>query len=231
MDKVKKKRIKRFLLDIFFPNRCPFCDKFIMWDEYYCAACWKALPLVGEEICHKCGKAPCICNNELAYDGCYAALYYEGVAIEGILGLKTKNALNAAEVFGEILAKKLPVTKKCDIIVPVPMSLKKQATRGYNQAEEIAAVISEKSGIPLRTTYLTKRDSVAQHTLTAVERTKNAKTEFSGSDKDLSGKTILLCDDVMTTGSTVSECAKILKQMGAKAVFVAVGATTKLKFK
>lgn len=247
-DSLKWQRAAKFILDIFFPNRCPFCDEIIKWDLIICDSCKKVLPLTGDKLCIRCGKSPCVCDENLQYDRCFTACYYEGVAVEGVLGLKTKNALNAAEIFGAILAEKIsawgktPTTgiesgadkalraDKIDIITFVPMTRKKQSLRGYNQAEEIAKLVSKNADIPVCVNILFKKDSAAQHTLNAKERAENVKNEFYGGNEMLDGKTVLLCDDVMTTGSTVNECARILKQMGAKNVFIAVGAVTRLKF-
>lgn len=225
------KQISKFILDIFFPNRCPFCDHFIRWDKLACDTCIDAISFTAEEICTKCGKSPCICNQKLYYDRCYTACYYEGIVRDGIIRLKSQNGLNAAELFADVLSKKITGDKlKIDWIVPVPMSRKKKIQRGYNQAEELAKYISKQIRVPVSATILNKFDEpIEQHSLNAKERSEHVKTLFTSKTSiHLTGKNILLCDDVITTGSTLNECSKILKKIGANAIYLAVGATTNL---
>lgn len=226
-------KLYKFILDIIFPNRCPFCDKFIRWDKLACDDCIDHLAYADESFCSRCGKVQCICSRDLYYEKCYVACYYEGLARDGIINLKVKNAINAAEFFADILSTKINADKiKYDMIIPVPMSKKKQAVRGYNQAEEIARFISKRTNIPVNNIILGKCDSnIEQHTLNAAEREENVKTEFKiKTNIDLHEKNIIICDDVITTGSTLNECAKLIKKLGANKVILAVGASTTLKF-
>ena len=225
-------KLSKFILDIFFPNRCPFCDCFIKWNKLACDRCIDEISYIDDKVCGHCGKVPCICDIELFYEKCYAACYYEGIVKNGIINLKIKNAINTAEIFADILSVKiLSDGIKYDFILPVPMSKKKKSIRGYNQAEEIAKCIFSRTKIPVSNDFLYKNDSeIEQHTLSAEERAKNVKNEFGiKKNTNLKGKTIILCDDVITTGSTLNECARLVKNLGAKAVILAVGATTKLK--
>lgn len=225
-------KLRMFLLDLFFPNRCPFCNGFIKWDKFACDRCIDALESVGNEYCTVCGKSPCQCNRKKAvYDRCFASCYYEGTARKGIISLKSDMGVNAATLFADMLHQKiLKSGVEYDLIVPVPMSKKKQQARGYNQAEIFAKALGERMNIPVKSDVLIKSDSkVEQHTLSSHERAENVKHQFSFNDKiSLENKNIILCDDVMTTGSTLNYCAGFLKEMGAESVTVAVCTVTKL---
>lgn len=225
-------KIEKFIQDIFFPNRCPFCDKFVRWDKLSCEECLIKLPFVDERVCPLCGKEQCICSKGLYYDKCYTVCFYEGIARDGIIALKTKNAINAAEIFADFLSGKIACDEETyDMIIPVPMSNGKKAERGYNQAEEIAKFISQRTKIPLNSNILSKKGgNIEQHALNAEERALNAKNEFFIKENvNLNDKKIILCDDVITTGNTLNECAKLLKSLGALKIICAVAATTSLK--
>lgn len=109
-----------------------------------------------------------------------------------------------------------------DIIIPVPMSRKKLAQRGYNQSELIASKISRYSKIQLQKDIIIKvKENKTQSTLNKIQRLENIKNVYKIKNKQkIKAKNILLFDDIYTTGATVNECAKILKQAGAKTVNV-----------
>ena len=225
-------KLLRYLLDIIFPNRCPFCDNYIKWNKIACDSCIDKLSYVDDNICRKCGKNNCACGNDLFYDYSYIACYYEGLVTNGIINLKINNALNAAEFFSYIIYSKiLGDEKKYDLVIAVPMSLKKQRDRGYNQAEEFAKFIAKKINSPINTKILFKIDSnIEQHKLNSKQRQENViNSYYIKKDYNLSGKNILLCDDVITTGSTINECSRLLKESGATRVDIAVCSTTKIK--
>lgn len=225
------KKLKLFLLDLLFPNRCPFCDDFIPWDKLACDRCIDKLETTGDELCNTCGKSPCQCGiSEIAYDRCYAACYYEGTARKGIISLKSDMGVNSAELFADIIYRKIQAFGIAyDLIVPVPMAKKKKVSRGYNQAEIFAKALGERLNVPVCSSALIKVQSeIEQHTLSSAERAENVKRQFSSNPKiSLKNKNIILCDDVMTTGSTINYCTNLLKEMGAKSVTVAVCTVTK----
>jgi ComF family protein len=106
------------------------------------------------------------------------------------------------------------------ILIPVPMHIKKKRKRGFNQSEEITKIISETTGIKLSTTLTKTKETKPQMELNRKERIENIKNCFAVNDKkEIENKTVLLLDDVYTTGSTMEECAKILKENGAKEVW------------
>ena len=226
-------KCKAFLLDIVFPNRCPFCGDFIMWDKHICDRCEETLQNANDIICRKCGKDKCICGGELNYDMAFATFIYNDKSVRSaILNFKNRGEMNIAEYAVNDIAlriekENIPVP---DIIVPVPMSRKKQRKRGHNQAELLAKCIGKSLDRPVRGDILFKYDTRdEQHQHGAEERHERVKTLFYAGKADLSGMTVMLCDDVMTTGATINECAGLLKQLGAECVISAVCAVTILE--
>lgn len=227
-------RLMKIITDIFFPNRCPFCDGFIKWDRLVCEKCENELPFTGKELCEKCGKSPCECSELLNYDRVYSVCYYKDKAKKSVLDLKNSNSSNSAEYFASILYEKILAGDiKYDYIVPVPMSKSKKRKRGYNQAEEIAVKLSERTGIPVSDSFIYKIENESeQHSLNEKERSEYVKIIFFCNDKaEIKGKKVLLCDDVFTTGSTVSYCSYLLKKLGAEYIGVVVAAVTERHYK
>lgn len=216
-------KVFKFILDLFFPNRCPVCRSFIGYNELFCGKCISNLKKYRADNLHQ--------ETGRVFTGkVLAGFYYENEAKDGILSLK-----DGCKAFGcylgDILAgiiKDDKTASAADCIVPVPMSEKSFRERGYNQAEVIAKEISRKTGITVRTDILHKNESEVQHSLNKEQRMKNVSA-YNINKIDISGMKIIVCDDVMTTGSTANRCAELLKSMGAAEVYAAVGTTTKLK--
>ena len=125
--------------------------------------------------------------------------------------------------FGHCLSRKIVATEH-DLILPLPLHPSRLQTRGFNQSTEVARAISRASGIPMNTHSLTRsRATPPQAALPLKERAQNVRGAFECS-ADLGSKRILLVDDVMTTGSTLRECARILKLHGATQITVVVAA-------
>ncbi len=239
MDLMKKStlnNLKKYILDIFFPNRCPFCGRIIKWNENCCEKCIKEIPYITSTTCLKCGKENCICNDvRINYDGCVSVAYYEGIIKKGILGLKIEKAFNLIDVFEKEIDQKISEMipfGEIDFVTSVPMHKSVKRTRGYNQSDIIAKKASEIIKKPAVFDVLIKTEKdIVQHNLAGSERKQAVKGLYRINSKcagEVSGKTILLCDDIITTGSTLNECAKALKKSGAKAVYCFTVASTKL---
>ncbi len=225
-------KVKKFLLDIILPNTCPICNDFIGYDEYICEKCLSNLPLVEENICNRCKRKECICT-DLFYDNCISFVYYEDSVKDGLLSFKLKGLFNFAEYFAQKAVEMLKengILDEIDLITNVPMTAQKEYERGYDQAFEFAKMISMFSGLPLDGMVLVKeKGNVVQHELSSKERKEKAYEAFELNihPKHIKGKTILLCDDVVTTGSTLDACAKLLKEAGVKKVYCVTIATTR----
>jgi ComF family protein len=100
-----------------------------------------------------------------------------------------------------------------EVIVPVPLHRRRQLTRGFNQSEALAQVLSHHLGLPMNKTSLQRiRPTQTQIDLTVTERQRNVKGAFACLDQELAGRTVLLVDDVCTTGATLDACAAALRQ-------------------
>lgn len=222
----------RFCFDIVYPNRCPCCDEFIPWNEYICSKCRDRVLIDTSELCGKCGKRKedCMCSsalNYVNYDGAVAISYYSE-ARKALIAMKDSSNKNfgifAGEILGSIINEKQEL-KSCNGIVSVPMNRWNKLLRGYNQAKIIADAISDVTGIPVMNNCLIKQFSYkSQHTLNAADRKKNTES-FQSAGRDLKDMKLILCDDILTTGSTLSKCAELLKMCGAEKVYAAVAAT------
>ncbi len=216
------------MLNFFYPNHCPACDRFLAAQELLCAECSENLVLKPEDYCHICGKPDCMCSRaSLAYDGAVVCSAYAEGTVPAILQLKTSRNTNFAIFAARILAEHLQTADlHFDCVVPVPMHHSKERMRGYNQAALIAEEIARLLDLPLYEDILIKnRSSIEQHNLGAAERAKHPES-FGIREHRLDGMRILLCDDVLTTGNTMNRCAALLKENGAAAVFAAAAATT-----
>lgn len=221
-------KLFHYITDIFFPNRCPLCLKFIEWNEFICNECAEELIPFPKEICPICGKVECFCGT-INYDRAFVCFCYEGKAKRGILSLKDGHK-EFGIYSGKLLGEKILKSEiKADAVAPIPMSIESYRKRRYNQAEIIAQEIAEINHIPLLTDLLYKKKSAVQHTLTKAERLENISAYGIKNCLKLDNKKIILCDDVITTGSTLNKCAALLKESGAAEVYAAVGTTTKLK--
>lgn len=221
----------KYLLNFFYPNRCPACGCLIGAHELLCETCGDALLLGQDDYCHRCGKILCVCKyRTFAFDRAVVCSAYRDNTIPAVIRLKKSENTNFAVYAAQILAGRLEFGrayyKQIDCVMHVPMHRAKQRVRGYNQAALIGKEIARLMNIPYREDVLLKRRSKAeQHTLNAEERARNVDS-FDIRSCDLTGMRILLCDDVLTTGNTMHRCAMLLKEHGASAVIAAAAATS-----
>ena len=154
-----------------------------------------------------------------------AAALYEGVLRTCIHNFKYKHQIYLVKTLGNILTgalKEFTELSGFNIIVPVPLHSKRKRERGFNQSLLLAKEIGKLYGSEISAENLTRnRTAVPQTELSKQERIKNVKGIFSVKDKSkFRGKNILLIDDVLTTGSTVNECSRVLLEAGAVSIFV-----------
>ena len=202
------------LLDLLFPPKCPFCGALLEKGELLCPKCQKDLPwLTGPA-----GKRPV----ELT-GGCVSALRYEGKVRKAIHGYKFSGRSGRSKVFGLLIAQ--CVTDQgltADLISWPSISRKRLRQRGYDQGELLAREVGKLLGLPVART-LNKAHRPAQSGLAgAAERRANLLGAYTALDPEIfRGKTVLLVDDVFTTGATLSECAGTLRMAGAGEVLCA----------
>ena len=201
-------------------------------DIEVCDKCMKQLEFIQEDACcQNCG-APILgegkfclnCKNEEKdFDIARSVFIYKDKIKQLIAGLKYNNKPYISRTLGMFLVEKYKEMRwDVDMIIPVPLSESRRKWRGYNQAELLANVVSDSIGKPINTEALVKiKDTDSQAGLTLQERRKNLRSSFKITDRYIvKNKNILLIDDVLTTGSTASACAKALKKSRAKNVYV-----------
>ena len=224
---------KTVLTRIFFPLKCPFCSEIVPISDEVCSCCKGEIREVSKDFCIHCGAdyKKCSCAvDEKTLDSVAAVCYYSGKAkweiglfkftLEKKLAvpLSLKMSERAAEVFSGV---------RFDCVTFVPASEKSYKERGFNQSELLAKGVAERLFVPLESTLSKIKETDPQHTLNAKDRLSNLNGAFRISDgADVKDKTILLCDDIKTTGSTLSECADELYRNGAKKVCCLVYAVT-----
>lgn len=218
------------ILQILYPARCPVCHDIAPWHEEICPECRKKLPYVTTKRCRICGKP--VEDSEILCDDCQKIRhsYEEGIGVflyddvmrETMSYLKYKHRREYGRVLGNLVfeyAREKIRLWQPEAVVPVPMYKKKMEERGYNQAEEIARPIAERSGIPLRTDLLFRTHKTeAMKNLTAVQRRQNLTHAFSTCSGRMP-KRILLVDDIYTTGATIDACAAALKAAGTARIY------------
>jgi len=206
------------LLDLLFPPRCPFCRK--IGKGGVCSSCEAKLPYTEKPL-----------REGAPFGKCAAPLYYEGAVREAILRFKFEGVSSMARDFAPILARCVSeeLAGEFDVVTWAPVSEKRLRSRGYDQAyllaRETARLWDTK---PVR--LLRKcGDNPAQSSLKdAAARRANVLGMYDAvDDAPLDGARVLLIDDILTTGSTLGECARVLKDAGAASVVCAALAMTR----
>lgn len=201
---------------------CPACrEKIVPIASPLCACC--GLPfLTGEGIDHRCGA--CLLSPP-PFARARGAVLFAGPVRELIHRFKYEKRIQLRRPLGMLVASHLgeyAAACAADLLLPVPLHRRRLQERGFNQALLLADFLSRSWDIPLSRNNLRRlRWTEPQITLTAAERAANVRGAFSVHDPaEVRGKRVLLVDDVYTTGSTVSECARVLMKEGAAAVYV-----------
>ncbi|MCD4656758.1 MAG: ComF family protein [Planctomycetes bacterium] len=232
------------LVSILYPKHCVICGQYLEHLEHsdfdLCRECWEALPTIGSSFCAKCGaylgpytkpaKNCSRCKGELANIEKVVALFrYKDSAKDLIHKLKFDRQRHVAYSLANMLASHLTTDElisKIDYIIPVPLHWKREMHRTFNQSEIICSTLAKKLKLKYRTNIIVRKKATREQSkLTRLERKKNLKDAFALSyakKHKIRNSTIMLIDDVMTTGTTLSECAQVLKKGGAKKVYGAV---------
>ncbi len=233
-------QLARGLLELVYPSTCFVCGQFLPAEQAnFCTRCRSALTTDPFPCCPRCAgtvgpyvhlEGGCTaCRDQSFHFECVVRLGpYDGLLRQVILRLKHASGEGLAEVLGELWASHLEKRLrdlKVDVIVPVPLHWWRRWTRGYNQSEVLARAIAHRLHIPCKPGWLRRiRNTPQQFKQTgATARHENVRKAFSARTwAALRGKTILLVDDVLTTGSTASDAARALRIAGAARIVVAV---------
>ncbi len=235
--------VKQFftaLLDVVLPPICHICRSFIPNSDelHICPDCRERLPLVASPLCpicgipfigvgndHRCGA--CL-THPPHFDRARAPFLYEGAVRDLIHAFKYNRLTHLRFPLALLALEGIDNGGDPHLIVPVPLHRSRLRQRGFNQAVLLGAVLSRRLALPLLPDTLVRtRSTEPQINLSAQERRMNVNGAFAVTRPDrVAGKRILLLDDVMTTGSTMDECAKELKKAGAETVVAAMIART-----
>ncbi len=229
----------RWLLRLIYPPKCVFCSAVVENDRFaVCDNCIEDLPhntracrvcgmpldtVFGDLLCTRCRK------RKRAFESAYVPFVYKDKVRSAILRFKFGNRRASAKTFATYMLLKIRELEgqRPDMITFVPMHFIRRGMRGYNQAELLARALGEIMHVPVKPTLRKTKHTMPQSKRGGRERQKAPKGVYAlQKDADVAGKKILLLDDVITTGTTLDVCARILKTAGADRIEVATVAAT-----
>lgn len=219
-------KITETLLRAIFPKHCPVCDEIIPLNEEYCKCSRAESTKISNDFCRHCAqeRINCTCENENSvYLPEVASVYvYNARVRSDILSLKFNYEKRIAKKLGADMAERVAKVYSnvdFDIVTFVPMSEASLRKRTYNQSQLLADVIGKRLFVDTLPLFSKKTETAAQHTLSGKERIDNLKGAISlDFPEKVEDKTILVCDDVKTTGATLDKCVRLLEDAGAKRV-------------
>ncbi len=195
---------------------CPPCLHDLPYLTHSCPQCGTALTKQTDTSCGKCQA------NTSPIQQTFSLFHYKPPVNHLIKQLKFHHTLLIANLFGKLLAEaiKQQDTPLPDCIIPVPLHTRRLRERGYNQALQIAKPLAKELGIPLQTSLLVRSKYTRPQTdCSFKERKTNLRNSFSCTLEATSYQSIAIVDDVITTGTTINEAAKVLRRHGVKQVF------------
>ena len=218
----------RSVLDFALPPRCPGCGVIVADVHSFCADCWKQVEFLGDSGCHCCGlplesTEQTICARCLAkpprIERMRAAVAYDDLSRGLAIRLKYGRKVAVARTMAHYMAPLVRPDGQA-ILIPVPLHRSRLWTRGFNQSALVASELSRRLKLPADPLLLRRtRRTPPLKGMSPVQRRKTVAGAFRLSDKAaIAGKTVILIDDVLTTGSTAEACAGVLKRAGAARV-------------
>ncbi|HVY12183.1 MAG TPA: ComF family protein, partial [Alphaproteobacteria bacterium] len=232
------KNAAQHCLNVLLPPLCLSCDALVERTQGFCGKCWSDLHFIAAPFCASCGLpfeyaalmpdnaqcGACIAEPPL-FKQARAALNYDDASRELILPFKSHDRTDYAPAFARLMQQAGgALLQASDIIIPVPLHPFRLFTRRYNQAALLALALGRLSRKPVRLQALRRRKSTpSQGHLSRAQRRQNVAGAFRVAPhekKNLQGRSVLLIDDVLTTGATANACAKELLKAGAKDVRV-----------
>lgn len=224
------------LTELIFPNHCPICDAALFPGEKICAPCSKIPRIVAYPRCEKCGKAvkegeiycfDCL-RNPRAFDRGFSLYEYKSVH-DSVAAFKNLGRPEYGVYYGEMMARfffEELIKMEADALIPIPLHPRKEKRRGYNQALILAEEISKMTKIPVLTNYLIRpKQTQNQKSLGRKDRQNNMKKAFQLHGNDVKLDTVILVDDIYTTGNTIGAAAAVLKSVGVERVYFVTLAT------
>lgn len=227
------KQLKERILNLLYPRRCPMCDGVLAKNEIYiCKACIPKVQVVGEVHCMKCGKmlaqeeaeycADCLCHAHV-FDRGRTIFVYDGPVKKSIYRFKYARRKEYAEAYAYFAERELGDfirSVKPDVLVPVPLHRVRYRKRGYNQAELFAKALGRRMGIRVEGKMVKRtKNTLPQKELDLPARQNNLKKAFKLCRNDVKLKTIIIVDDIYTTGSTMDALAELFRGVGVQRIY------------
>ena len=222
------KRGVLFFASMIFFEKCPLCGEDIPFDgsdDMFCRNCLAGMYFVHGKPCPVCGGdnqgifdvcPDCLAEPERKWERGYSLFRYTDEAAVAIRKFKYGRETALARPFGKLLAGVIDHPEQYAEIIPVPLHWIRFLQRGYNQSRLLGEELSRHTGIPVRERLRRIRNTKHQAFLEKDDRKRNIKGAFVVRHPEkIRGKRVLLIDDVMTTGSTLSECSSVLTDAGA----------------
>jgi len=235
------------VLDLVLPPRCLGCGELVERQGTLCVACWSAVTFLADPLCRRCGlpfafdagsdEAPASMNDGYQCGACLAepppferaraVMRYDDASRPLLLGFKHGDRTEAAPPFAGWMARGgAELLADAELVAPVPLHWRRLLARRYNQAALLAWPLARQAGAQaVPDLLLRRRATPSQGRLSRAERARNVAGAFAVNPRHaalLRGRRLLLVDDVMTTGATVSACARVALRAGAAAVDVLV---------
>jgi len=230
----------REVASLVYPPTCTICSASVGLREYLCADCEAKLGRIVPPFCAKCSEpfdgaitATFSCANcahrALHFEAAVSAFRSRGIARHVILNFKYGRQIHLRHLVGRWLLAAFDDARlrerRFDVIVPVPLHPARQRERGFNQAALLAERLGPHLGVPVRSVLQRVRYTTTQTAFDRGERIQNLRHAFRlRKNADVRKLSVLLIDDVLTTGSTLSECARVLKENSARCVYAATAA-------
>ena len=222
---VRIPKIVRSIIDWVFPPVCAGCGK---EGEVFCSECLASIIPIKQPTCRYCSLSlvqPGVCTRCLDIDHPYVEMIsyavYAGSLRSGIHALKYQNNFWLGEVFGKMLIQVLKNKNwPIDIVMPIPLSEERLQERGYNQAALLSKPIASYFGwMHDQRSLVRVKENHSQVALTREQRFENVRSAFLAETPSQSNLSVLLVDDVFTTGATILEASKALKTAGYKNIY------------
>jgi competence protein ComFC len=227
-------------VSLLYPATCTICGKHVRAGEYLCSGCEAKIVRIVAPFCQICSEpfegsissvftcANCA-HRTIYFEAAVAAYRGRGIIREIIHQFKYARQIHLRHLVARWLRAALDDERlrdvSLDVIVPVPLHPARQRERGFNQASLLAELLSAQTSIPSKPLLERIRYTTTQTALDRSERMENLHNAFRlRKNADVRGLRVLLIDDVLTTGSTLSECARVLKRAGAMSVHAATAA-------
>jgi len=216
-------KLVNFCLDLIFPKRC-ICG---MWDTVLCPNCIKKIACNKTQTCPICkkisknGKVCSTCRPKTTLTGVMIFGEHEGILKKLIWRYKYEFIRDLSEPLASLVCTKFGsfLSSKRFLITFVPISKRRLRFRGYNQSELLARDIAAKLNLAEKALLKRTGRGKPQVGLTRAERIRNLKNQIQAFDTDISNKKVLVVDDVYTSGTTLDECAKVLREKGYKEIW------------